>query len=250
MSRERLTVIVPCLDEEGAIESTANEILGLAPELPVDIHLYLIDDGSTDRTHEIMLRIARDRDDVTVYRNPTNLGLGRSVMAAWERLPGDSWATVIPGDGEIFFDSIWNFLEVRDQYDVILGYVQNPVVRTFSRRAASTAFMRVVNALYGFRHQYLNGMKMYRVRALSGLDVKSGGHAFNAELLSKAVLRDPKLRIGEVPFVWRGRSSGHSKAFKPRSILLAMREVWRGRVEVDRYREQVLVSGPSEPAGR
>ena len=113
-----------------------------------------------------------------------------------------------------------------------------------SRRVASTAFMRVVSALYGFRHQYLNGMKMYRVGALSGLEVKSGGHAFNAELLSKAILRDPKLRIGEVPFVWRGRSAGHSKAFRPRSILLAMKEVWVGRREVDRYREQVLLGPP------
>ncbi len=241
MPRERLTVIVPCLDEEGAVESTANEILGLAPELPVDVHLYLIDDGSTDCTHEIMLRIAEGRDDVTVWKNPRNLGLGRSVMSAWERLPADSWATVMPGDGEIFFDSIWNFLEVRDDYDVILGYVQNPVVRTFARRAASTAFMRVVNALYGFRHQYLNGMKMYRVGALTGLDVKSGGHAFNAELLSKAILREPKLRIGEVPFVWRGRAAGASKAFRPKSIVRAMREVWQGLDEVNRYRQQVLI---------
>lgn len=240
---ELLTVIVPCLNEQGAIETTVDEILALVPELPVRVQVLLIDDGSTDDTWTVMERLAAEHPEILLHRNPQNLGLGRSVMNAWERLPADSWATVIPGDGEIFFDSIRNFLDVRDRYDVILGYVQNPVVRSFERRVASTAFLRVVSALYGFRHQYLNGMKMYRVGALAGLEVKSGGHAFNAELLAKAVLRNPKLRIGEVPFVWRGRSAGQSKAFRPKAIFRAMREVWQGVREVDRYRERVLAGG-------
>lgn len=237
---ELLTVIVPCLNEEGAVAATVAEILAIVPSLPVQVQVLLIDDGSSDGTWGVMQQLADAHPEVQLWQNPHNLGLGRSVMSAWERLPVESWATVLPGDGEIYFDSIRNFLEVRDRYDVILGYVQNPVVRSFERRVASTAFLRVVSALYGFRHQYLNGMKMYRVGALAGLDVKSSGHAFNAELLAKAVLRNPKLRIGEVPFVWRGRSAGHSKAFRPRSIVKAMVEVYQGVREVDRYRQQVL----------
>jgi glycosyltransferase involved in cell wall biosynthesis len=237
--RETLTVIIPCYNEEASVEATVQEVLRIADDLPVDVVIRLIDDGSTDGTREVLHRLQREHG-CTLQLNPRNLGLGRSVMQAWTELDPSSWATVVPGDGEIYFDSIHNFLDVRDDYDVILGYCQNPVVRTFTRRAASTAFMRVVSALYGFRHQYLNGMKMYRVGALAGIEVKSGGHAFNAELLAKALLRNPKLRIGEVPFVWRGRSQGHSKAFQPRSILLAAREVWAGRAEVDRYRQQVL----------
>lgn len=243
---ELLTVIVPCLDEELALPTTVAEILALAPSLPVEVQVLLIDDGSKDGTWAVMQQLAAVHPELRLHQNPKNLGLGRSVMNAWERLPADSWATVLPGDGEIYFDSIHNFLAVREQYDVILGYVQNPVVRSFERRVASTAFLRVVSALYGFRHQYLNGMKMYRVGALVGIEVLSSGHAFNAELLAKAVLRNPKLRIGEVPFVWRGRAAGQSKAFRPRAILRAMREVYQGVQEVDRYRQAVL----SERASR
>lgn len=245
--RETLTVIIPCFNEEGSIEATVDEVLSVVPDLPVDVEILLIDDCSTDGTRAILERL-REEHGCRLQLNPRNLGLGRSVMTAWQSLDPDSWATVVPGDGEIFFDSIHNFLAVRHDHDVILGYCQNPVVRTFTRRAASTAFMRVVSALYGFRHQYLNGMKMYRVRALVGIEVGSGGHAFNAELLAKAILRNPKLRIGEVPFVWRGRSQGQSKAFQPRSILLAAREVWAGRAAVDRYRQQVLLETPQPPA--
>ena len=80
---------------------------------------------------------------------------------------------------------------------------------------------------------------MYRVEAFKGIEVVSGGHAFVAELLAKAQLRRPDLRIGEVPFFARGRASGSSKAMRPSSIFRAVREVWLGARSVARYRDEV-----------
>ena len=122
---ELLTVIVPCLDEALALPATVAEILALVPSLPVEVQVLLIDDGSKDATWTVMQQLAAAHPAIRIHQNPGNLGLGRSVMSAWERLPADSWATVLPGDGEIFFDSIENFLAVRDRYDVILGYVSS-----------------------------------------------------------------------------------------------------------------------------
>jgi carbamoyl-phosphate synthase large subunit len=237
--RERLCVVVPCKNEEAGVVRTVEDIPRIAGELPLEARLILVDDGSTDGTLGVMRELQREHG-CEVLVNERNLGLGRTVQRAWEIMDDDDWATVMPGDNEIFFDSIHNFLEVRDGFDVILGYTHNPVVRTFMRRAASTAFMRIVNALYGFRYRYLNGMKMYRVRAFKGIDVRSAGHAFNGELMAKALLRDPHLRVGEVPFYWRGRSAGQSKAIRPFSVLAAIRDVVTGVSEVNRYRQRVL----------
>ena len=85
--------------------------------------------------------VTRDAPLVTLERRGNGvspgLGLGRTVMSKYEVIDPDGWVSVIPGDNEVDFRSIHNFLAVRDRYDVVLGYLQNPVIRPFARRIAS-----------------------------------------------------------------------------------------------------------------
>lgn len=244
---ELLTVIIPCLNEEENVGATANSVFDLAPELPVDVEILFVDDGSTDDTLEVMEAIAADRPECRIMVNRENLGLGRSAMKAYERIDEDSWATILPGDNEFIFESIWNFLDVRDRYDLIVGYLNNPVIRPMFRRLASKTFTQLINLLYGFSYSHLNGMKMYRVRCFKGLDIISSGHAFNAELIAKALLRDPTIRVGQVPYFAKGRTHGETKALKPASVLQTIKEVYLGKKSVREFRERVIKSGEFEP---
>mgnify|MGYP006286499961 CR=1 FL=1 len=239
-TKELLTVIVPCLNEAQNVRSTADSILGTAPELDVDVEILFIDDGSTDGTLEVMEEICQEHPECRIMVNSENMGLGSSVLKAYDRIDDESWATVIPGDNEFVFGSIKNFLAIRDDYDVILGYLKNPVIRTFIRRMASDAFTEIANILYGFSFEYFNGMKMYRVSCFKGIDTVSEGHAFNPELLAKAMLRNPDLRIGEAPFVIKGREHGGSKAFTPQSVMQAVLDMYRGYQAVIDYRQKTI----------
>jgi glycosyltransferase involved in cell wall biosynthesis len=240
MVLETLTVIVPCLNEERNVVPTVESVLAIAPELPVNVEIFLIDDGSTDGTVDQMERLCKQHPSCRMRKNRQNIGVGRSVMSAYSEVPDDSWITVLPGDHEIDFRSIHNFLKVRDQYDLILGYFQNPVIRPMRRRIASASFRQIVRSLYGFDFRYLNGLKMYRVEVMRGLEVKSSGYAYTAELIAKAMLRNPSLRIGEAPFIARGRAHGSSNAFRPTAIVNAAYEVMRGQRSVARYRKRVI----------
>lgn len=237
---ERLHVLIPCMNEAGNIAHCVEEVLAYASEVPMELRLVLIDDGSTDSTRAEMQRLAAADPRCELRLNERNRGLGRSVMATVAELPPRSWVTVFPGDQEFVFASLRNYLAVRQEHDLILGYLQNPIVRTLGRRLASYSFTKVVSTLYGFSWRYLNGMKMYRAEVFQGLEIVSSGHAFMAEAIAKAQLRRPDLRIGEVPFYSRGRGSGRSKAIRPRSIFRAMAEVVRGARSVARYRKQVV----------
>lgn len=241
----KITVLIPALNEEATIESAVEEVQLVAASLPVAVSLLLIDDGSTDGTLDRMEALAQRLPACKVRHNPRNLGVGRSVLEAYQELPATSWATVFPADNEIVFESIRDFIGLMDDYDIILGYLKNPVIRPLGRRLASQAFTKTVNLLFGFDFKYLNGLKLYRVSAFQGLDVKASGHAFNAELLAKAILRNPLLRIGQAPFLARGRASGHSKAMRPLSITRALWEVLRGVSRVAAYRKQLIRTGTS-----
>ncbi len=237
---ETLTVIVPCLNEETTVQRTADTVFELAPELPVEVEVFFIDDGSTDRTLERMEAYAAEHGSCRIMSNNRNLGLGRSILKAYARIDEDHWATVLPGDNELIFASVKNFLAIRDEYELILGYLKNPVIRPFARRFASESFTAIANFLYGFSFRYFNGMKLYKIGVFRGIDVEADGHAFNPELIAKAVLRDPDLRIGEAPFLTKGRKHGDTKAFTPGSVLEALVDVYNGHQSVQEYRRKII----------
>jgi glycosyltransferase involved in cell wall biosynthesis len=239
-TNELLTVIVPCFNEAPTVNETVSDVFGLAPELPINVEILLIDDGSTDNTRERILGLQAKHENVKILLNDRNLGLGRSLLKAYGQLPSTSWATVIPGDNEFRFESIQNFLPLRHEYDIIMGYLKNPVCRPLARRLASDIFTELGNLLYGFDFRYFNGMKLYRISAFQGLDIEATGHAFNPELIAKAMLRDPELSIGEAPFLTRGRKEGESNAFQLDAIFESALEFYRGFQSVRQYREKVI----------
>jgi glycosyltransferase involved in cell wall biosynthesis len=239
--QERLFVIVPCFNEEDSVEAVVEEVLAHAPRLTMPVAVIAIDDGSTDGTRARIEALAGRDARVIPQINTHNLGLGASVMKAYGRIPDGSWVTVLPGDGEIVFGaSIDALLALRHDKDLILGYLQNPVVRPFGRRLASHAFSVIARSVHGLPYRYLNGMKLYRIDVFRGLTVRSLGHAYTAELIAKAQLRDPSLRIGEAPFAARGRGRGRSKAIHPLSVLQAVHETVVGLREVSRFRAQII----------
>ena len=241
--KETLTVIIPCYNEENNIEKTFHDVQRVIPCLPLDAKVMLIDDGSLDNTWAVMERIKNEFPNTLLVRHPKNTGVGRVVLEAYKVLPSDTWVTVIPGDNEIMFESIKNHLALRGDFELILGYFQNAVIRPFRRRLASALFSLFVRVFYGLHYRYLNGLKLYRASIFKDIEVLSSGHGFNAELIAKAVLRKPDLRIGEAPFLSRGRQYGRSKAFKLSSILKSLFEFFRGYKSVSAYRQKIIQKG-------
>ena len=242
-------MVVPCFNEGNNIDNTVHDILAEAGALDMDLGVLLIDDGSTDNTRDRIEALKSTDDRVHVLVHERNRGVGTTVLdgVAWAR--PDDWVTIVPGDNEFVFKSIHNFLRVREQYDLILGFFQNPIVRTLPRRVASEMFVKATNFFYGWRFRYLNGMYLFRARVFKNLHIISGGHAFTPELVGKALLREPLLRIGEVPFASRGRAVGDSKAFQPRSIARALKEFYQGHRAVSSYRDQVVSGDPDRTQG-
>jgi glycosyltransferase involved in cell wall biosynthesis len=223
--KESLSVIIPCLNEEPVVRRTVEEVLDHADALPMSLEVVVIDDGSVDGTRAVMERLCAEDARVRMIAHDENRGLGRCVTEAYDTIEDGTWVTVFPGDSEfVFAESIDNLLAARHGHDVVLGYLYNSLTKT----------------LYGFRWRALNGMKLYRVEAFKGVHTVSGGHAYVAELLAKAQLRCPELRITEAPFISRGRSVGNSHAIKPRSVLRAVHETYRGARDVERYREEMV----------
>lgn len=244
---ERLVVMIPCLNEEKNVQAAVDAVMAEADKLPMKVVALIIDDGSTDRTREIVEGMCATNDRCQAIFHEKNQGVGASFLEGVNWAKDSDWVTVHPGDNEFDFWSIHRFIQYRYDYDLILGYPQNTIVRTLPRRLASDAFHLMVRLAYGYTYNYLNGFWLFRAQHFRGIPVSSKGHAFCPELIAKAQLRYPALRIGEAPYISRGRKMGGSKAFQPRSVVKAMREFWVGLREVSTYRTDMVSTGT--PAG-
>jgi glycosyltransferase involved in cell wall biosynthesis len=80
-------LVVPALNEEGAIEGTLRRCLAarerVCAETPVsEMTVVFVNDGSTDRTQEIVDRI--ESDHLVKLRFEKNRGYGAAIKAGWQ----------------------------------------------------------------------------------------------------------------------------------------------------------------------
>jgi dolichol-phosphate mannosyltransferase len=76
-----LSVIVPCFNEEAIVETCYNRIKSVLDTLDLDCRILFINDGSTDRTPQILNTIARSDQSVSVIHFSRNFGHQAAVTA-------------------------------------------------------------------------------------------------------------------------------------------------------------------------
>jgi glycosyltransferase involved in cell wall biosynthesis len=197
-SRTAVTVVVPAYNEGPALEEHLRALLDAFDGVRerYDVEYVFVDDGSADETAAIMDCIASHRNDVTVLRHETNLGLGAALRTARDRARGTYMLTV---DSDLSYapEVLLALLESaeREEADVALAsaYMRGggvrgvPWLRAFLSREAN----RFLSLATGGRYATLTCMvRAYRRDFARRLSLDVDGMDVNAELALQA------LRIG------------------------------------------------------
>ncbi len=211
----KLALVIPVLNEEEAIASTLRRCLEarerVVDETDVDeMTVVFVNDGSTDRTQQIVDQI--EFDEVVKVRFEKNRGYGAAIQAGWEatdaELVGfmDADGTCDPG----FCVQLVNRI-TETEADVVLASRLNPDSKMpFIRRIGNSFFAW----LLGFvsRRSLTDCASGFRIVRRSSLrlmsPLPSGLHFTPA--MSCICLLDPRLRIEEIPMPYEERL-GRSK---------------------------------------
>ena len=90
METKQLTLIVPAYNEEEAIPLFYKETKKVEAEMPqVHVEYLFIDDGSTDRTLEVLRRLSAEDEQVHYVSFSRNFGKESAIYAGLEKASGD-----------------------------------------------------------------------------------------------------------------------------------------------------------------
>src|SRR3954469_7802943 len=141
------SLVVPAYNEEGVIGELAARLTEVMDALDGDAEAILVDDGSRDRTYELMVAAARDEARLRLVRLSRNFGHQIALTAGVDLAAGDA---VIVLDADLQ-DPPEVVLELaarwREGYDVVYAVRDVREGETRFKRATAAAFYRGFNRI-------------------------------------------------------------------------------------------------------
>ena len=223
MANPALSVVVPVYNEEKTVLTVIRRVL---TEIPVDLEVVVIDDGSTDGTGKALEKLSAEDSRIRlVHQN--NAGKTAALKRGFELTRGD---IVIVQDADLEYDpaEIIHVIEPirKGQADVVYGS------RFLVRRAARVLFYYhyLANSVLTFLSNALTnlnmtdvetGYKAFRGEIIRNMIIESSGFGFEIEVTAKVAKLGAV--IYEVPISYYGRTYVEGKKI---GLLVGLAAIW------------------------
>lgn len=202
----QISIVVPFYNEEDNIEELYEQLTRVLKGLGVSYELIFIDDGSTDRSHDILIKVFESDKTVKVIRLRKNFGQTAALQAGFDHAKGE---VIITMDGDLQHDpeDIPKLLAPLEQgFDIVSGWRKERKDNFLLRRFPSWVANRIMRFLSGVKiHDFGTTFKVYKHDVLKGIRLYGELHRFIPALISRT-----GVKITEVPIKNVVRQKGKS----------------------------------------
>jgi glycosyltransferase involved in cell wall biosynthesis len=202
-----LSVVLPIYDEEESLNELVDNLFRVLDGLNRTYEIWCVNDGSHDRSSEILHEIAKRRPELRVLDFRRNFGQTAALMAGFDHSRGDVIVTL---DADLQNDpaDIPRLLEKLDEgYDVVSGWRADRKDAAIRRNFVSRVANGIISSISGVKlHDYGCTLKAYRRDVMRGVRLYGEMHRFIPIYASWR-----GARVVELPVGHEARRFGKSK---------------------------------------
>lgn len=201
-----ISVVIPLYNEEDSLRELHQQLRSVLGRMNVRYELLFIDDGSTDRSFQVLRDLKRNDKHIKIVRFRRNYGKSAALSVGFEKALGN---IVITMDADLQDDpSEIPALrkKIEEGYDLVSGWKKvrhDPLSKTIPSRFANFA----TSVLTGVHIHDMNcGLKAYRREVVKTVKVYGELHRYIPALASWE-----GFKIGEIVVQHRARRYGKTK---------------------------------------
>ena len=219
-----LSVVVPLYNEEESLPHLVGQLLAALRPSGERFELVLVNDGSSDRTAEVLERLSKDIPELVGVLLRKNYGQTAAMAAGFDVSRGE---VIVSLDGDLQNDPAdipMLLSKLREGYDLVSGWRHQRQDAALQRKLPSKLANRLIGRVTGVRlHDYGCSLKAYRREVLADMRLYGELHRF---LPALAFIEGA--RITEVKVNHRARQFGSSKYGIDRTfrVLMDLLTVW------------------------
>lgn len=218
-------------NEEEALPVCAERTLAFLDAHVSDGELIIVNDGSSDRTAEVIRELESADPRVVGRHLEQNAGMGAALLDGYG-VASKEWIAMMPADGQIDAFEFLEFFKVADDADVVTSLYSNREY-TLLRKALSYGLRALTVAVVGTRAR-TEGSYMVRRSILETLGATSHSFLLNLEIPIRA--KRAGYRVATVYMKVHERVAGESKAVNLGRITQTFGELFKLRLRMERER--------------
>ena len=227
LSYRLLSVVVPVFNERATVAEVIRRVR--AVDVPVDVEVIVVDDGSSDGTDKVLTALADST--IRVLTHPVNRGKGAAIRTGMAAARGD---LLLVQDADLEYDpEDWPRLLdpiLRGKAQVVYGSrFTGERKNMLPLHWIGNRFLSMVtNILYSSTMSDMETCyKLFDRRVLEGITIRSDKFDFEPEITAKVLRRG--YRIYEVPISYAGREVSEGKKITWRDGIGALRALIKYR---------------------
>lgn len=224
MSAPPLSVFFPAYEEEENIGKVTEAAIEVLQSMGGEYEVILVDDGSRDRTGEVVDALARRYPEVRAIHHGKNLGYGAALKTGFTSARYE-YIFYTDGDNQFDLSELRKFVALLEFSDMVIGF-RNRRRYSYYQKLTSFTYNLVLQTLFDLPYRDVDcAYKLVPKSLIDNIELNSMDGFVDAELLIKA--QQLGYTLSELGVTHYVRQSGRSHGATPKVVLGTIWEMAR-----------------------